>query len=128
MPLAPRNPPVQPGWADFAPSGHGAIFRQLAGASQPDSEAANISRRRARRKVSERPEWTRGLFVSFAGFAEVGLQALRARKIILADGMDIYEALARRLSIPDVIAAKIRHVSEYRNPFERVRSLFPLGT
>lgn len=77
-------------------------------------------------KVSERPEWTRGLFVSFAGFTEVGLQAFTAKKIILADGMDIYEALARRLSIPDIIAAKIRHASEYRNPFERVRSLFPL--
>lgn len=77
-------------------------------------------------KVSERPEWTRGLFVSFAGFTEVGLQAFTARRIILADGMDIYEALARRLSIPDIIAAKIRHASECRNPFERVRNLFPL--
>lgn len=77
-------------------------------------------------KVNERPEWTRGLFVSFSGFTEVGLQAFTARKIILADGMDIYDALARRLSIPDVIAAKVRHASEYRNPFERVRSLFPL--
>lgn len=77
-------------------------------------------------KVSERPEWTRGLFVSFAGFTEVGLQAFTAKKIILADGMGIYEALARRLPIPDIIAAKIRHASEYRNPFERVRSLFSL--
>ena len=77
-------------------------------------------------KVSERPEWTRGLFVSFAGFTEVGLQAFTAKKIILADGMDIYEALGRRLSVPDIIAAKVRHASEYRNPFERVRSLFPL--
>jgi hypothetical protein len=77
-------------------------------------------------KVSERPEWTRGLFVSFAGFTEVGLQAFTARKIILADGMDIYDALARRLSIPDIITAKVRHASEYRNPYERVRSLFPL--
>ena len=77
-------------------------------------------------KVSERPEWTRGFFVSFAGFTDVGLQAFTAKKIILADGMDIYEALARRLSVPDIIAAKVRHASEYRNPFERVRSLFPL--
>lgn len=76
--------------------------------------------------VSERPEWTRGLFVSFAGFTDVGLGAFTARKIILADGMDIYDALARRLSIPEIIAAKIRHASEYRNPFERVRTLFPL--
>jgi hypothetical protein len=31
--------------------------------------------------------------------------------------MDIYDALARRLSIPDIIEAKVRHASEYRNPF-----------
>lgn len=77
-------------------------------------------------KVGERLEGTRGLFVSFSGYTDVGLQAFTARKIILADGMDIYDALARRLSIPEVITAKIRHASEYRNPFERVRSLFPL--
>ncbi|CEG10436.1 hypothetical protein BN961_03876 [Afipia felis] len=77
-------------------------------------------------KVNERPEWTRGLFVSFSGFTEVGLQAFTAKRIILADGMDIYDALARRLSVPDIIAAKIRHASEFRNPFERVRSLFPI--
>ncbi len=72
------------------------------------------------------PEWTRGLFVSFSGFTDVGLQAFTARKIILADGMDIYDALRRRLSIPDIIAAKIRHASEYREPFRRVRDLIPL--
>jgi|AntDryMetagUQ313_1029471.scaffolds.fasta_scaffold00053_16 hypothetical protein len=77
-------------------------------------------------KVNERPKWTRGLFVSFAGFTEVGLQAFTVRKIILADGMDIYEALARRLSIPDIIAAKIRHASETRRYFKRVRGLFLL--
>lgn len=77
-------------------------------------------------KVEERPEWTRGLFVSFSGFTDVGLQAFTARKIILADGMDIYDALRRRLSIPDIIAAKIRHASEYREPFRRVRDLIPL--
>lgn len=77
-------------------------------------------------KVSERPEWTRGLFVSFEGFTDVGLQAFTAKRIILADGMDIYDALTRRISIPDIITAKTRHASEFRNPFERVRLLFPV--
>lgn len=76
-------------------------------------------------KVSERPNWTRGLFVSFEGFTETGLQAFTARQIILADGMDIYDALTRRISVPHIISAKTRHAAEYRNPFERVRALFP---
>lgn len=77
-------------------------------------------------KVEERNEWTRGLFVSYSGFTDVGLDAFTAKKIILADGMDIFDALSRRLSLPDIISAKIRYASEYRKPFERVRNLFPL--
>ncbi|MGV0758399.1 restriction endonuclease [Tistrella mobilis] len=76
-------------------------------------------------KVSERPEWTRGLFISFNGFTDVGLKAFTAKRIILADGKDIYDALARRLSIPDIIAAKVRYASEHRQPFQRVENLFP---
>ena len=63
---------------------------------------------------------------SLPQITEVGLQAFTVRKIILTDGMDIYEALARRLSIPDIIAAKIRHASETRRYFKRVRGLFLL--
>lgn len=77
-------------------------------------------------KVDERNEWTRGLFVSYSGFTDVGLDAFTAKKIILSDGMDIFDALSRRLSLPEIISAKIRHASEYRKPFERVRNLFPL--
>jgi hypothetical protein len=77
-------------------------------------------------KVDERNEWTRGLFVSYSGFTDVGLETFTAKKIILADGMDVFDALSRRLSLPEIITAKIRHASEYRKPFERVRKLFPL--
>lgn len=77
-------------------------------------------------KVDERNEWTRGLFVSYSGFTDVGLDAFTAKKIILADGMDIFDVVSRRLPLPEIISAKIRHASEYRNPFERVRNLFPL--
>jgi hypothetical protein len=51
-------------------------------------------------KVDERLEGTRGLFVSFSGYTDVGLQAFTARKIILADGMDIYDALAHAFRSP----------------------------
>ncbi|MEO9611548.1 MAG: restriction endonuclease [Nitratireductor sp.] len=76
-------------------------------------------------KLSERLEGTRGLFVSFEGFTDGALEAFTARRIILADGMDIFDALKRRLSVLDIITAKARHASEYRNPFARVRVLFP---
>lgn len=77
-------------------------------------------------KLSERLEGTRELFVSFEGFTDGALEAFTARRIILADGMDIFDALQRRLSIPEIIAAKARYASEYRNPFARVRTLFPV--
>jgi len=77
-------------------------------------------------KLSERLEGTRGLFVSFEGFTDGALEAFTARRVILADGMDVFDALKRRISMPDIIAAKARHASEYRNPFARVRTLFPV--
>ena len=76
-------------------------------------------------KLSERLEGTRGLFVSFEGFTDGALVAFTARRIILADGMDIFDALKRRISVPDIITAKARYASEYRDPFARVRALFP---
>jgi hypothetical protein len=63
-------------------------------------------------KLSERLEGTRGLFVSFEGFTHGALEAFTARRIILADGMDIFDALKRRISVPDIITAKARHSSE----------------
>lgn len=76
-------------------------------------------------KLSERLEGTRGLFVSFEGFTDGALEAFTAKRIILSDGMDIFDALKRRISFPDIIVAKARYASEYRNPFARVRTLFP---
>ncbi|WP_374373924.1 restriction endonuclease [Dongia sp.] len=76
-------------------------------------------------KIEERPQWTRGLFVSYEGFTEGALKAFTARRIIMMDGMDIYDAIRRCISLPAIITEKARHASEYRNPFERVRSLFP---
>jgi hypothetical protein len=77
-------------------------------------------------KISERLEGTRGLFVSFEGFTDGALQAFTAKRIILADGMDIFDALTRQISFPDIITAKARHASEYRSPFVPVRTLFPV--
>lgn len=76
-------------------------------------------------KAGDGFEGTRGLFVSYAGFTEDGLKAFNAKRVILMDGMDVYEALRRRISLDDVIAAKFRRGTEERRPWIQVRELFP---
>lgn len=76
-------------------------------------------------KVGDRLEGARGLFVSYSGFTDEGLKAFTARRVVMMDGLDVYGALNRRLSLDEIIAAKIRIAIEERRPFVRVRDLFP---
>ncbi len=76
-------------------------------------------------KVSERPEWARGLFISYAGFSPDTLSAFTARRIRLMDGADIMEILMRDLSFTEVLSAKLRHAAERKDPIGRVSALFP---
>jgi hypothetical protein len=41
------------------------------------------------------------------------------------DGLDLYETLDRGLSLPDVIARKVRHAAECGQAFVAVRDLYP---
>lgn len=68
---------------------------------------------------------TRGLFVSYSGFTDQGLVAFNAKRVILMDGMDAFEALRRRISLDEVIAAKFRRGTEERRSMIPVRELFP---
>ena len=76
-------------------------------------------------KLLERPDWTRGLYVSYGGFSGESFDAFTARRLIMMDGTDIYFAVNRRLDIGRVIGAKARHHSEKRQPFAKVTDLFP---
>jgi hypothetical protein len=76
-------------------------------------------------KLLERPDWTRGLYVSYGGFSGESFNAFTARRLIMMDGTDIYFTLNRRLDLGRVIAAKARHHSEKRQPFARVTDIFP---
>jgi len=76
-------------------------------------------------KLLERPDWTRGLYVSYGGFSGESFQAFTARRLIMMDGTDIYFALNRRLDLGRVIGAKARHHSEKRQPFAKVTDIFP---
>lgn len=75
-------------------------------------------------KLLERPDWTRGLYVSYGGFSGESFDAFTARRMIMMDGIDIYHILNRRLDLGEVIRKKVRHHSERRQPFARVTDLF----
>lgn len=76
-------------------------------------------------KVTERPEWTRGLFISYGGFSTEAPEAFTSRRIILMDGTDVVQILLRSLSLVDVIGEKLRHTAERKNPYGKVAELFP---
>ena len=76
-------------------------------------------------KLEQKAAWTRGLFVSYAGFTPDGLEAFgRGKKLVCMDGLDLLEALSREISLQEVIARKIRHAAERGVVFVRVRDLF----
>lgn len=76
-------------------------------------------------KLLERPDWTRGLYVSYGGFSGDSFDAFTARRLIMMDGSDIYYALNRRLDLGVVVGKKARHHVEKRQPFAKVTDLFP---
>lgn len=75
-------------------------------------------------KLLERPDWTRGLYVSYGGFTGDSFDAFTARRLIMMDGTDIYHAVNRRLDLAEVIRKKARHHAERRQPFAKVTDLF----
>jgi len=75
-------------------------------------------------KIGEKAAWTRGLFVSYIGFSEDGLEAFgRAKNIICMDGFDLSETLRRELPLDVVLERKVRHAAETGQAFARVRDL-----
>ncbi|MEG3143758.1 restriction endonuclease [Sphingomonas sp. RT2P30] len=78
-------------------------------------------------KLQGKATWTRGLFVSHSGFSSDGLSAFGGGKsVICMDGLDLHDALARSIGLPDLIERKARAAAESGSPFVRVRDLFPL--
>lgn len=77
-------------------------------------------------KVENKAAWSRGLFVSYTGFTDVGLEAFgRGKRVICMDGLDLFETLQRGLSLSQVLEMKVRRAAETGNPFIRVSELFP---
>ncbi|MCB1079879.1 MAG: restriction endonuclease, partial [Verrucomicrobiae bacterium] len=79
-------------------------------------------------KVKAKAAWSRGLFVSYSGFTEDGLDAFTrgsATSIICMDGLDLYEIFRRRHPFVEVLRLKRREASDTGRPFVSVRDLFP---
>jgi hypothetical protein len=76
-------------------------------------------------KLDQKAAWARGLFVSYSGFSDQGLQAFgRGKRVICLDGADLAEAFTRALALPDVLNRKVRRAAETGAAFVRVRDLF----
>lgn len=76
-------------------------------------------------KVRTRATWTRGLFISHAGFSPDALIAFgRSQPVICIEGLDLYETLQGGPGLEAVLAAKVRRAAETGQPFVRYRDLF----
>lgn len=76
-------------------------------------------------KLGSKAAWARGLFVSYNGFTDVGLEAFgRGKRTICMNGNDIYDMLHRRIPFDEVIDRKARRAVETGWPFIPVRDLF----
>lgn len=77
-------------------------------------------------KVGGKASWSRGLFVSYSGFTEEGLEAFsrgRQTNLICADGLDLHEVLSRKVSLITVLEAKERRAAETNRAYVALRDL-----
>ena len=77
-------------------------------------------------KVGGKAQWSRGLFVSYVGFTEDGLQAFRHGRqtnLIGLDGLDLYHVLSGNLDLQNVLRLKVRRAAETNRDFVPVREL-----
>lgn len=79
-------------------------------------------------QVASRAAWSRGLFVSYAGFSEEGLDAFargRSTRLICMDAFDLFHVLSGALDLRDALREKARLAVERNAAFVSVRELFP---
>ena len=82
-------------------------------------------------KVSGKAAWSRGLFVSYSGFTDEGLEAFargRQTNLICMDALDLHQVLSGTVSLIDVLEEKARRAAETNRAFVPVRDLNLRGT
>jgi len=77
-------------------------------------------------KVEGKAQWSRGLFVSYCGFSDEGLQAFAQgrRTNICMDGLDLAHVLSGRIDFKEAVERKARRAAETNRAFVPVRDLF----
>lgn len=78
-------------------------------------------------KIAGKAQWSRGLFVSYAGFSSDGLEGFaqgRRTNLVGLDGLDLYHVLSGRLDLNEVLRRKVRRAGETNQVFVPVRDLF----
>ena len=79
-------------------------------------------------QVGTKAAWARGVFVSYAGFTDEGLDAYRSgrsSRILLMEGMDLFYVLSAAVGLRELVAAKDRRAVEEGRAFVSVAELFP---
>jgi hypothetical protein len=79
-------------------------------------------------KVEGKAQWSRGVFISYSGFSQDGLEVFargKSTRIVCMDGFDLHCVLTHGLNLGEVIAAKVRRAGETNDAFVSVRDLFP---
>lgn len=78
--------------------------------------------------VHSKSRWTRGLFVSYSGFSEEGLDAFArgaATGIICISGQELWQLLKAGLHLPEVLSRKQRRADETGRAFVPLSILSP---
>ena len=76
-------------------------------------------------KLEQKAFWSRGLFISMAGFTDDGLAAFgKGKRLVCMDGLDLHEMLQRGLAFSEVLNRKVRRAAETGSPYASVRVLF----
>lgn len=78
-------------------------------------------------KVEGKAHWSRGLFVSYSGFSDDGLQSFvqgRRTSIICMNGLDLSHVLSGQIDFVEAVERKARRAAETNSAFVPVRELF----
>jgi hypothetical protein len=79
-------------------------------------------------KVGGKAEWSRGLYVSYSGFSEGGLEAFargKRTRVVCLSGLDLHDLLSRNLELGEVLDRKVRRAAETNEAYAPVGELFP---